>query len=150
MIEDDTADEFVRAGPFEALAFLVKEGRVDLKDFKRYLLQAYADLMPQGESQVWVGWQSAISMLGLGEFSELVRKAFASGKIHPSNMRFHHFRADLRAAVRDSNGYLDSAWSPLGDFDDTIAELEDWTAFGDRAMDQPESVTTRLTLRRIA
>lgn len=145
VIENKEADQYVRAGLFEALAFLVKEGRSDLEDFKKYLLRAYADLQPQGESHVWVGWQSAISMLGLTEYSGLVRKAFASGKIHPSNMRFDHFQADVRAAVKNPNSFAASAWSPVGYFDDTIAELGTWASFADRPADDPKSVTRGFT-----
>jgi len=145
VIENKEADEYARAGLFEALAFLVKEGRSDLVEFKRYLLRAYADLQPQGESHVWVGWQSAISMLGLTEFSDLVHKAFASGKIHPSNMRFDHFKKDLQAAVRDPNSHTRSAWSPLGYIDDTIGELETWAAFADRPAVDPESAAGEST-----
>lgn len=139
VIENKEADEYVRAGLFEALAFLVKEGRSDLEAFKRYLLHAYADLQPQGESHVWVGWQSAISMLALAEFSDLVRRAFASGKINPLIMRFHHFQGDVRAAARDPNSFRDSACSQLGYLDDTIAELESWDSFADRTANEPES-----------
>ncbi|MDH3594209.1 MAG: DUF1186 domain-containing protein, partial [Rhodospirillales bacterium] len=138
VIEDKDADEFVRSGLFQALAFLVKEGRVDLEDFKKYLLRAYAELRPQGESHVWVGWQSAISLLGLTEFSDLVRKAFASGRIHPGNMRYRHFQKDVQAAVRDPESYKDSAWVPLGYFDDTIGEMESWAAFSDEPSDRLE------------
>jgi hypothetical protein len=145
VIENKEADEYARAGLFEALAFLVKEGRTDLVEFKRYLLRAYADLQPQGESHVWVGWQSAISMLGLTEYSGLVRKAFASGKIHPSKMRFRHFQADVRAAVTDPNSYLKSAGSPLGYIDDTIDELETWAAFADRPAVDLESAAGGFT-----
>jgi hypothetical protein len=138
VVEDEDADEFVRSGLFQALAFLVKEGKADLEDFKKYLLRAYADLRPQGESHVWVGWQSAISLLGLTEFSALVRKAFASGRIRPRSMRFRHFQEDVRAAVRDPNSYENSAWVPLGYFDDTIGEMESWAAFSDEPSDRLE------------
>ncbi len=126
VIENEAADEFIRLGLFEAMAFLVKEGRADLKAFKKYLLQSYADLQPQHDNQVWVGWQSAISLLGLSEFKELVRKAFASGKIHPGFMSFRDFEADLRATVTGSGEGLGSTWTELDYFDDTVAEFESW------------------------
>jgi hypothetical protein len=126
VIENADADEFIRSGLFEALAFLVGEGKADLEAFKKYLLRSYADLRPQRENYVWVGWQSAISLLGLREFKELVRKAFVSGKIHRGFMSFRDFEADLRAAVTGSGEDLDSAWTELGYLDDTIGELETW------------------------
>jgi hypothetical protein len=138
VIEDETADEFVRSGLLEALAFLVKEGKVDLADFKKYLLRAYAELQPRGESLVWVGWQSAISMLGLTEFSKLVRKAFALGMIHPMYMRYHHFEADLRAARANPRSYETSAYVPLGYIDDTIGELEAWSLHSDEPWENRE------------
>ncbi len=138
VIENADSDDYVRSGLFEALAFLVKEGKIDLGEFKKYLLRAYADLRPQGESHVWVGWQSAISMLGLTGFTELVRKAFASGMIHPGTMRFHHFQGDVRAAVRDPESYKVSACVPLGYLDDAIGEMESWAAFSDGPSDRLE------------
>jgi len=139
VIENADADEYVRSGLFEALAFLVKEGKVDLEDFKKYLLRSYADLQPQGESHVWVGWQSAISLLGLTEFSDLVRKAFASGMVHPGFMRFRHFQEDVRAAVRNPESYKDTACVPLGYLDDAIGEMESWAAFSDEPLGRLES-----------
>ena len=39
------------------------------------------DLQPQAENFVWVGWQSAITMLGMSDLKSLVEKAFDRGFI---------------------------------------------------------------------
>jgi hypothetical protein len=132
VIENPEADQYVRSGLFEALAYLVHIGKTDREETAKYLLDVYWSLQPQGSSFLWVGWQSAISMLGLVDFRSLVRKAFASGKIDPSIMGYEHFASDLHDTIV---GLRDEArlCRDHGPFDDTIGEFSSWS------FAQPES-----------
>lgn len=158
VILNHRADEFIRSGLLEALALVTRDGRIDRKWTETFLLQCYADLVPQDSSWVWVGWQSAISYLGLSEFADLVRRAFSSGKIDRSIMSFHHFEEDL-AAVRADPAGAGRGNSEIGYFGDVITELSHWHAFSeagrprqpeliDRAAANRTPVVTRAVKRR--
>src|SRR3954470_2642734 len=65
VIEAAEADEFVRAGALEVLAYLTATRRIPRAQTEAYLLQLYDTLQPQHESFVWSGWVLAIALLGL-------------------------------------------------------------------------------------
>ena len=65
VIEAAEADEFVRAGALEVLAYLTAIKRIPREQTEAYLLQLYDTLQPQHESFVWSGWVLAIALLGL-------------------------------------------------------------------------------------
>jgi uncharacterized protein len=130
------ADEFIRSGLFEALALVTKDGKVERKSTEAFLLQCYTDLQPQHDSYAWVGWQSAISCLGLKDLASIVRRAFDSGKIDRSIMSFHHFEEDLAAAVSGASG-AGRGHDQIGYFGDAIAELSRWHSFSEAAR-QPQ------------
>jgi uncharacterized protein len=142
VILNEQADEFVRNGLFEALALVTRDGRADRKSTEAFLVQCYADLKPQHDCYVWVGWQSAILYLGLGDLADLVRRAFASGRIDPSIMSFRDFESDL-AAVRLDPAGAGRGHNEIGYFDDVIAEFSHWHAFSDTtAQSRPQSVNS--------
>ncbi len=136
VIESEHADQFVRSRMFETLAMLVVRGELDRATVAKYLLDSFATLRPQRDSFVWHGWQSAIAMLGLSEYSGLVKKAFDRGFIGGWIMGFEHFRADLERARASP----DEPWGPDGDeltlFGDTIAELSTWHGFSQEYRDE--------------
>jgi hypothetical protein len=129
IIENAQVDEFVRSSVLEALGFLTAQGEIDLGVFKKYLLWAYGELQPQADSMIWVAWQGAISLLELTEFRSLVRKAFATGKIHPSIMSYEHFEEDLRETLRCADRATLFSDRNLGYFEDTIGEFSEWYGF---------------------
>ena len=77
IILDPKAEEFIRAGMCEALAMVTVRGELDRAVVGRFLRDAFIDLQPQRQNFVWVGWQSAIAMLGMSDLKILVKKAFA-------------------------------------------------------------------------
>jgi hypothetical protein len=140
VILNEQVDEFVRSGLLEALALVTRDGRADRKSTEAFLVQCYADLKPQHDCYAWVGWQSAISYLGLGDLADLVRRAFASGRIDPGVMSFQHFESDLAATRLDPAG-AGRGHGEIGYFDDVIAEFSHWHAFSDMAgQSRPKSV----------
>jgi hypothetical protein len=136
VIECEHADQFVRSRMFETLAMLVLRGELDRATVAKYLLDSFATLRPQRENYVWHGWQSAIAMLGLSEFSSLVKKAFDRGFIGRWVMRFEHFQDDLKRARASP----DEPWGPVNKeftlFGDTIAELSRWHGFSQASLDE--------------
>jgi len=75
-------------------------------------------------------------MLGLSEYSALVKKAFDRGFINRWIMGFEHFRKDLERARASP----DEPWGPDGEeftlFGDTIAELSTWHGFSQEYLDE--------------
>ena len=73
IILDPKAEEFIRAGMCEALAMVTVRGELDRAVAGRFLRDAFMEMQPQAECYVWVGWQSAIAMLGMGDLKILVK-----------------------------------------------------------------------------
>src|SRR3954454_12238930 len=117
LIEAAEADEFVRAGALQVLAYLTATGRIARDEAEAYLLGLYDTLQPQQESFVWSGWVLAIGLLGLEALSGVVRQAFGRGLIDPMVMGYDHFRRDLERTLSDPArmaGFKDDQIGPLG------------------------------------
>jgi hypothetical protein len=132
IILDTSADEFIRAGMYEALAMVTLRGELDRARAGRFLRDAFIEIRPQAECYVWVGWQSAIAMLGMSDLIMLVRKAFDRGFIDSHILGFDDFEEDLRRGIErpgepcrpdDRDGTL---------FGDTIEELSWWYCFSEQ------------------
>jgi Protein of unknown function (DUF1186) len=81
IILDPNAEEFIRAGICEALAMVTLRGELDRAAAGRFLRDSFIEMRPQAECYVWVGWQSAIAMLGMSDLKVLVKKAFDRGSL---------------------------------------------------------------------
>jgi hypothetical protein len=95
IILDPNAEEFIRADMCEALAMVTLRGELDRTATGRFLRDAFIELQPQRQNYVWVGWQSAIAMLGMSELKLRVKKAFDRGFIDAHVLGFEHFEEDL-------------------------------------------------------
>ena len=131
VIETEGADQYVRAGALEVLAYLAATGRVARQEAETYLLRLYDALQPQQEGFVWVGWQSAISLLGLETMSGVVRQAFGRGLIDPMVTNYDHFREDLGRTIADPERMAGLNYDRIAPLEDAIGELSGWYAFSD-------------------
>jgi uncharacterized protein len=129
VIETEGADQYVRAGALEVLAYLAATGRVARQEAETYLLRLYDALQPQQEGFVWVGWQSAISLLGLETMSGVVRQAFGRGLIDPMVTNYDHFREDLGRTIADPERMAGLNYDRIAPLEDAIGELSGWYAF---------------------
>jgi hypothetical protein len=123
------AEEFIRAGMCEALAMVTLRGDFDRALAGRFLRDAFMNLLPQARNFVWVGWQSAVAMLGMSDLKILVKRAFDRGFIDRRVLGFEDFEQDLRHGIEHPG----ERWRP-GDheyalFGDTIEELSGWYCF---------------------
>jgi hypothetical protein len=138
IILDPNAEEFIRAGMCEALAMVTVRGGLDRAAAGRFLRDAFMELEPQRQNYVWVGWQSAISMLGMSDLEILVKKAFDRGFIDSHVLGFDHFEEDLRRAME----HPDEPWRPDDRdctlFGDTVEELSGWYCFSEQYRDDQE------------
>jgi hypothetical protein len=131
IILDRNAEEFVRSRMCEALAMLVLREGAESASVARFLRDAYMQLLPQAQSFVWCGWQSAIAMLGLSELTSLVRRAFDRGFIDRNCMSFGHFQDDLVRAIEQPGEPRHPDDREYTFFGDTVEELSRWDCFSD-------------------
>jgi hypothetical protein len=138
IILDPNAEEFIRAGMCEALAMVTVRGELDRAVAGRFLRDAFIEMRPQAECYVWVGWQSAIAMLGMRDLKVLIRKAFDRGFIDSHVLGYDHFEEDLRRGI-DHPGeprLPDDRDSTL--FGDTVEELSGWYCFTEQYSEDQE------------
>ncbi len=133
VIEAPEADEFVRAGAFEALAYLTAVGRIPRDEAQAYLLRLYDTLQPQHESFVWSGWVIAVALLGLEALSDVVRQAFQRGLIEPMVMGYDDFCSDLARTLADPERMRVFERDRIVPLEDAVGELSSWYAFSDAA-----------------
>jgi hypothetical protein len=131
IILDPEAEEFVRSRMCEALAMLVLRGEADRAAVTKFLRDCFMNVVPQSECYVWVGWQSAIAMLGLSELKLLVRKAFDRGLVDPQCLSFSDFEEDLQRGINQPGvpRFNDNQYAPFGNI---IDELSTWYCFSDK------------------
>ena len=131
VILDPDANEFVRAGICDALALVTVHRQGDRTLIERFLRDAFVNLRPQAENEVWHGWQSAVARLGMREMRSLVRKAFDRGYISPDWMDFADFdhNLELYEVLVERCGMAGVPELEL--FGNTIEELSNWYAFSD-------------------
>jgi hypothetical protein len=129
IILDPKAEEFVRAGMCEALAMVTVRGELDRAVAGRFLRDAFMEMQPQAECYVWVGWQSAIAMLGMSDLNILVKKAFDRGFIDSHVLGFDHFEEDLRRGIEHPGEPRLPDDRDCTLFGDTVEELSGWYCF---------------------
>lgn len=129
IVLDAEADEFARARMCEALAMLVLRRALPREDVARFLRDGFMNIWPQAPCFVWHGWQSAIAMIGLQEFTSLVKKAFDRGFIDRGWLNFGHFEEDMRKAVEGGGELGLSDGEEFSLFGNTVEELSSWHAF---------------------
>src|SRR5947209_6017327 len=131
IILDPKAEEFIRAGMCEALAMVTLRGGLDRAVAGRFLRDAFMEMVPQADCYVWVGWQSAIAMLGMSDLKILVKKAFDRGFIDSHVLGFEHFEEDLRRGIEHPGEprLPDDRDSTL--FGDTVEVLSGWYFFSE-------------------
>ena len=138
IILDPNAEEFIRAGMCEALAMVTVRGELDRAATGRFLRDAFMKLQPQRQNYVWVGWQSAIAILGMSDLQTLVKKAFARGFIDSHILGYDHFEQDLRRGTENP----DEPWRPDDHdctlFGDTVEELSGWYCFSEQYSEDQE------------
>ena len=122
-ILDPKADEFIRAGVLDALAFLTAEGRIARDWTIAFLREFEAEAQPRSASYVWYSWQGAIVFLGIAELADAAREAFRDGRIETALSEHEDFDADWqqRSAAGENEPAYD--FSDVSYFGDTFAEL---------------------------
>jgi hypothetical protein len=149
IILDPNAEQFIRAGMCEALAMVTVRGELDRAVAGRFIRDAFMELKPQRQNYVWVGWQSAIAMLGMSDLKILVKKAFDRGFIDNHVLGFDHFEEDLRRAME----HPDEPWRPDDRdstlFGDTLEELSGWYCFSEQYQEDQQRLRRQAEANRV-
>ena len=140
IILDANADEYVRARMCDALALLVLQGRLDRSEAASFLRDCWMSLQPREGCYVWVGWESAMALLGLTELKSLVKEAFDRGIIHPDWISYGEFEADLEHAIQNPTEPWRAWDGEFTLFGDTIEELSTWYRFSEEYKEERERV----------
>jgi len=140
IILDANADEYVRARMCDALALLVLQGRLDRSEAASFLRDCWMSLQPREGCYVWVGWESAMALLGLTELKSLVKEAFDRGIIHPDWISYGEFEADLEHAIQNPTEPWRAWDGEFTLFGDTIEELSTWYRFSEEYKQERERV----------
>jgi len=107
-------------------------GELDRAVAGRFLRDAFIEIRPQPKCYVWVGWQSAIAMLGMSDLLILVKKAFDRGFIDSHILGFEHFEEDLRRGIERPGEPRRPGDPDCILFGDTIEELSWWYCFSEQ------------------
>jgi hypothetical protein len=138
IILDPNADEYLRASMIEALAMVTLRGDLDRDLAGRFLRDAFMEMLPQAECYAWVGWQSAIAMLGMSDLKILVKKAFDRGFIDSHVLGFDDFEQDLKRGIEcpgEPRRPDDHEYTLFGD---TVDELSGWYCFTEQYNEDQE------------
>jgi hypothetical protein len=138
IILDPNAEQFIRSRMCEALAMVTLWGDLDRTLAGRFLRDAFIEIQPQAQCYVWVGWQSAIAMLGMSDLKSLVKKGFDRGFIDSHVLGFNHFEQDLRRAIEHPGEPWRLEDHEYTLFGDTIDELSNWYCFTEQYSEDQE------------
>jgi len=126
------AEALARCATFDALAWLVWAERIDRDQAVAWLAGLSEGLRgEEPDSWVWIGWASAISLLGLEELAPLVRSAYAEGVIDVTWGDVTNFEEDLKRTLDDPKRMAGFVHESIHPFIDTIVELSHWYVFSE-------------------
>jgi hypothetical protein len=148
IILDPNAEQFIRSSMCEALAMVTLRGEFDRALAGRFLRVAFMEMQPQAESYAWVGWQSAIAMLGMSDLKLWVKKAFDRGFVDKHVLGFDHFEQDLRRGIERPGEPIRPNDDEYTLFGDTIEELSTWYCFTEQFSEDRERWRQRAEANR--
>jgi uncharacterized protein len=131
VVEDEEADDLVRSGALEAMAYLTATGHIPRENMEDYLWRLHREMRPRDENYVWVGWATAAALLGFGGFVDKVRDAIRRKWVPFLTIDYAYFEETLRLSRSDPDGMAGFERQRLGPFIDAIAELSGWHAFSE-------------------
>ena len=121
LLEKPGIDEDVHSAVFPVMARLVWEGRASREGFLTTLDRFDQGDMADTNSLAWIGWQDAIQLLGLTEWTERVRGAWQAGRLSEALFR-EVDRQDwierteaAAAAPDDMTRFTEALVVPIGD-----------------------------------
>jgi hypothetical protein len=136
-IMDSSRNEYARNSLLEAATYLTWQGRIDREAMRRLLVRFDDEGLAADYSIEWLGWLSAIALLGFEDLAPRVRQAWNSARIDETLMDLEDFEGDLAWALRapedtdrfklDQLGLIDDVYEAISwaDHDDEDDVLDD-------------------------
>lgn len=140
LILDSKVDQFVRFAGLVALAYLTRIGKIDRENTEIFLREIQHKFPRNREDHVWVGWQSAIALLGLESMVEAVEEVFSTGLIWKGHMSFSNFESDLRFTLENPGSMDQFERKRLEPFKNTIEVFSGWHGFSEEYWEQVHGV----------
>ncbi|MFO1209031.1 MAG: DUF1186 domain-containing protein [Amaricoccus sp.] len=125
---DEGADEYLRAGMFDAMAMLAVEQPPLAPAVAAFLGRFPSVAGEDTPGIVWCAWSFAVSDLALTDLAPVVRQAYAEGRVDRLLARVEDFEKELAESVRTGRP---GGPRRRGIIADTIAELETWYCFSE-------------------
>ena len=134
VMDDTHADEYIRNEAFEAFAYLAATGRIERTEAETWLAGAFEHLRSSTRpgNWVWVGWASAVSLLGVEHLTPLVERAFRDRLIDPSWTDFSGFQKEMRRTLDDPTRMAGFEYDRIAPITNAIAVLSGWYAFSEQ------------------
>ena len=136
-IVDMRLHEHVRDSLLGAATFLTREGRIERERMVRFLERFEVERLAPAEDFTWVGWVTAVSLLGLRGLVPNVTRAWDSGVI-PDFMSRAEFAADLDRTEQTPDDLVRFEENYLGYVEDVLVALEDFHELDDESDDPAE------------
>ncbi len=124
-IADLQLDETIRESLLAAAAFLTWDGRIERERMIAFLTRFDAERLAPDDDLAWVGWASAVALLGLRELEPTVLAAWDRGSIPGALLRRDEFVEELGCAEQAPDDIQRFKDAQLGYIDDVIVALED-------------------------
>lgn len=129
ILQDDTADSFLRGEMFDTLAIVALENPGLRPRVSQFLVDFFDLTGTNTGEEVWWSWAECIAALGLSNMETAVRAVFDSGLITPDHSRLEDFTERLQATLDAGRPDWFTEISSNTLITDTIAELEPWYCF---------------------
>ena len=104
-------------------------GRVSEAGYTAYLLRLLAEMQPQAENFVWLGWMTAAAVLGYEDLAPHAEELFRRGLASEQWQGVEDFRGDLERTLRDPDGMAGFDEHDVRPFTGAIEELSKWHGY---------------------
>jgi uncharacterized protein len=129
LIEDATADEFVRHSALNALAYLTYRGDIAPQETRDYLRWLHHAMQPREENYAFAGIADAIINLGFVEDRPIVGDLLAKGLIADDIMEMRHFDEEIKTVLADPERRAGFDRDRTEPYTDVIGEMATWHWF---------------------
>jgi|RhiMetdeSRZDD1v2_1073273.scaffolds.fasta_scaffold26728_7 hypothetical protein len=162
LITDDDLDQFVRAAALDAFAFLTFDGKIDRAIAEAFLTRFDQQSTAPGGDLIWLGWMTAVALLGLQHLSGRVHAAFEDGRIpleFADESDYRELLADALARPTDSARFEAEHLGYINDIVETLALFpqgdsaefppQDFEGFDERDLEWAPGVPARNPYRNV-
>ena len=133
LIEDASADEFIRGCALDALAYLAASGRTPFDEAETYLRRLHGKVLRRSVNFIWYAWTEAVSMLRLQSLRAEADEAYERGWVDPVISDPEDFHEEFRKNLDDPDPLGGFVRAKIGPFVDTVGELSTWYWYSEEA-----------------